>query len=582
MENQSVLEKVQLKAQQWLNGQYDEATKSDIREMMNKTDKTELIDSFYKDLEFGTGGLRGIMGAGSNRMNIYTVGSATQGLANYLNRAFASLDQPKVVVGHDCRNNSRLFAETVANIFSANGIKVYLFDSLRPTPEISFAIRHLKCQSGVIITASHNPKIYNGYKAYWNDGAQIIEPHDNNIIAEVNKIASVADIKFKGNPALIEVIGEQIDNLYLSEVKKLSLDPQVINRQRDMKIVYSPIHGTGYKLIPQSLRNIGFKYIINIPEQDLISGDFPTVVSPNPEEPAAMEMAIKKAIETKADIVMASDPDGDRLGVAVKNNDGVFVILNGNQTAMLLTWYIIKKWKETGKLTGKEYIIKTIVTSETIKDIAVKNNIEYFDVYTGFKWIAGKIRELEGVKKYICGGEESFGFMPGDFVRDKDAVASISVMAEIAAWAKDQGKSLYDVLQDIYTEYGFSKEKMIYIVREGKSGADEIQQLMVNYRKNPPVSMGGSKVTLIKDYQTLEAKNLTTGKVDKIDLPSTSNVLQYFTEDGSKVSVRPSGTEPKIKFYFEVKVPMNGKAEFAKANDLADIKINQAIKDMNL
>ena len=582
MENQSVLEKVQQKAQQWLDGQYDEATKSAIREIMEKADKTELIDSFYKDLEFGTGGLRGIMGAGTNRMNIYTVGAATQGLANYLNRTFASLDQIKVVVGHDCRNNSRLFAETVANIFSANGIKVYLFDSLRPTPEISFAIRHLNCQSGVIITASHNPKIYNGYKAYWNDGAQIIAPHDTNIIDEVNKIDSVGAIQFQGNPALIEIVGEQIDNLYLAEVKKISLDPQVIARQSDMKIVYSPIHGTGYKLVPQSLRNFGFKNIINVPEQDVISGEFPTVVSPNPEETAAMEMAIKKAIETNADIVMASDPDGDRLGVAVKNNEGVFVILNGNQTAMLLTWYMIMKWKETGKLTGNEYIIKTIVTSETIKDIAVKNNIEYFDVYTGFKWIAGKIRELEGVKKYICGGEESFGFMPGDYVRDKDAVASISIMAEIAAWAKDQGKSLYDVLQDIYTEYGFSKEKMIYIVREGKSGADEIQQLMVDYRKNPPATMGGSKVTLIKDYLSLEAKNLNTGKIEKIDLPATSNVLQFFTEDGSKVSVRPSGTEPKIKFYFEVKVPMNGKAEFAKANELADAKINQAVKDMNL
>ena len=582
MENQSVLEKVQQKAQQWLDGQYDEATKLAIQAMMEKADKTELIDSFYRDLEFGTGGLRGIMGAGSNRMNIYTVGAATQGLANYLNRAFASLEQIKVVVGHDCRNNSRLFAETVANIFSANGIKVYLFDSLRPTPEISFAIRHLDCQSGVIITASHNPKIYNGYKAYWNDGAQIIAPHDTNIIDEVNKIDSVGAIQFKGNPALIEIVGEQIDNLYLAEVKKISLDPQVIARQSDMKIVYSPIHGTGYKLVPQSLRNFGFKNIINVPEQDVISGEFPTVVSPNPEETAAMEMAIKKAIETNADIVMASDPDGDRLGVAVKNNEGVFVILNGNQTAMLLTWYMIMKWKETGKLTGNEYIIKTIVTSETIKDIAVKNNIEYFDVYTGFKWIAGKIRELEGVKKYICGGEESFGFMPGDYVRDKDAVASISIMAEIAAWAKDHGKSLYDVLQDIYTEYGFSKEKMIYIVREGKSGADEIQQLMVDYRKNPPATMGGSKVTLIKDYLSLEAKNLNTGKIEKIDLPATSNVLQFFTEDGSKVSVRPSGTEPKIKFYFEVKVPMNGKAEFAKANELADAKIDQAVKDMNL
>lgn len=582
MENNDVIAKVQQKAQLWLNEQYDEATRSEVKAMLESSDKTQLIDSFYKDLEFGTGGLRGIMGAGSNRMNIYTVGAATQGLANYLKKEFASLSQIKVVIGHDCRNNSRLFAETVANIFSANGIKAYLFDSLRPTPEVSYAIRHFGCQSGVIITASHNPKAYNGYKAYWNDGAQLLSPHDTNVIDEVNKITSVDAIRFTGNPALIEIIGEKVDNLYLDEVQKLVLDQAAIDRQKDLKIVYSPIHGTGYKIVPEALRRFGFKNIINIPEQDVISGDFPTVISPNPEEPAAMEMAINKAIETNADIVTASDPDSDRLGVAVRNNEGKFIILNGNQTAILLTWYILKKWRENGKLKGNEYIIKTIVTSETIKDIAIKNGIEYFDVYTGFKWIAGKIRELEGVKKYICGGEESFGFMPGDYVRDKDAVASIAIMAEIAAWAKDQGKAVYDVLQDIYTEYGFSKEKMIYIVREGKSGADEIQQIMVELRKNPPLSLGGEKVNLVKDYLTLDAKNPITGKSEKIDLPDTSNVLQYFTEGGTKVSVRPSGTEPKIKFYFEVKVPMNGKAEFEKANKLADAKIDQVVKDMRL
>lgn len=582
MENTDVLAQVQKKAQNWLDGQYDDATKQQVRAMLDNSDKTELIESFYKDLEFGTGGLRGIMGAGSNRMNIYTVGAATQGLANYINKEFASLPQRKVVIGHDCRNNSRQFAETVANIFSANGIKAYLFDDLRPTPEVSYAIRHFGCQSGVVITASHNPKAYNGYKAYWNDGAQVTAPHDTNIIDEVNKITSVSDIKFKGNPALVEIIGEEVDKLYLDEVKKLSLDPEVIKRQSDLKIVYSPIHGTGKTLVPWALRNIGFTNIINIPEQDVISGEFPTVISPNPEEPAALELAIKKAKETGADVVMASDPDADRLGVAAINKNGEYAILNGNQTAIVLTWYMLKKWKELGKLKGNEYIIKTIVTSETIKDIAVRNNIEFFDVYTGFKWISAKIRELEGVKKYICGGEESFGFMPGDYVRDKDAVASIAMMAEITAWAKDRGKTLYDLLEDIYTEYGFSKEKMIYIVREGKSGAEEIQQLMVDYRKNPPLTMGGSKVSVIKDYLTLDEKNVITGTTKKIDLPATSNVLQYFTEDGTKVSVRPSGTEPKIKFYFEVQVPMKGKEEFDKANNDADAKIAQAIKDMKL
>lgn len=582
MENTDVLAQVQKKAQNWLDGQYDDATKQQVRAMLDNSDKTELIESFYKDLEFGTGGLRGIMGAGSNRMNIYTVGAATQGLANYINKEFASLPQRKVVIGHDCRNNSRQFAETVANIFSANGIKAYLFDDLRPTPEVSYAIRHFGCQSGVVITASHNPKAYNGYKAYWNDGAQVTAPHDTNIIDEVNKITSVSDIKFKGNPALVEIIGEEVDTLYLDEVKKLSLDPEVIKRQSDLKIVYSPIHGTGKTLVPWALRNIGFTNIINIPEQDVISGEFPTVISPNPEEPAALELAIKKAKETGADVVMASDPDADRLGVAAINKNGEYAILNGNQTAIVLTWYMLKKWKELGKLKGNEYIIKTIVTSETIKDIAVRNNIEFFDVYTGFKWISAKIRELEGVKKYICGGEESFGFMPGDYVRDKDAVASIAMMAEITAWAKDRGKTLYDLLEDIYTEYGFSKEKMIYIVREGKSGAEEIQQLMVDYRKNPPLTMGGSKVSVIKDYLTLDEKNVITGTTKKIDLPATSNVLQYFTEDGTKVSVRPSGTEPKIKFYFEVQVPMKGKEEFDKANNDADAKIAQAIKDMKL
>ncbi len=582
MGNNNTMAEVEKKAQAWLDGNYDEATKKEVKALMEASDKTALVDAFYKDLEFGTGGLRGKMGVGSNRMNIYTVGSATQGLANYLNKAFADLPQISVVIGHDCRNNSRLFAETVANIFSANGIKAYLFESLRPTPEMSFAIRHLGCQSGVIITASHNPKIYNGYKAYWNDGAQIIAPHDKNIIDEVGKIQSVDDIKFEGNPALIEIIGKEIDKIYLEAVKSISLAPDIIKKQKDLKIVYSPIHGTGVELVPQALANLGFENVIHIPEQDVVSGDFPTVDSPNPEEPSAMRMATAKAKEIDADIVMASDPDGDRLGVAVKNDEGEFVILNGNQTALILTWYLLKAWKDNGKLDGKQFIIKTIVTTEVIVEMAKKNNVEVFDVYTGFKWIAAKIRELEGVKKYIGGGEESFGFLPYDAVRDKDAVASIALMAEIAAWAKENGVSLYNLLKEIYVEFGFSQEKMIYIVREGKQGADEILQLMKDYRQTPPVTMGGSKVVWVKDYQSLEAKNIITGEVVKMDMPTTSNVLQYFTEDGSKVSVRPSGTEPKIKFYFEVKVPMASAADFASAGEAAEKKIAQAAKDMKI
>ncbi|MCT4590919.1 MAG: phospho-sugar mutase [Carboxylicivirga sp.] len=582
MQNQDVLKEVVGKAQNWLDGNYDAETKKSIKAMMENEDKTELIDSFYKDLEFGTGGLRGIMGAGSNRMNIYTVGAATQGLANYLLKNFSDVEQIGVVIGHDCRNNSRLFSEVVADIFSANGIKAYLFEDLRPTPEISYAIRQLGCQSGVIITASHNPKTYNGYKAYWNDGAQLTAPHDTNVIDEVNKIASIDDIKFEGNKELIEVLGKDMDNQYLEQVKSLVLDQDLINRNKDLKIVYSPIHGTGVKMIPAALRKCGFENVINVPEQDVVSGEFPTVVSPNPEEPAALEMALNKAEETNADIVMASDPDSDRLGIAVRNEKGEFILVNGNQTATLLTWYMLKKWKELGKLTGKEFIVKTIVTSELMKEIAVKNDIEYFDVYTGFKWIAKVIRELEGKKKYICGGEESYGFLPGDYVRDKDAVAAITITAEIAAWAKDNGKTLFDVLQDIYMEYGFSKEKMIYIVREGKTGADEIKQLMVNFRNTPPQTLAGDKVSIIKDYSKLDAHHILEDKHEAIDLPATSNVLQFFTENGHKVSVRPSGTEPKIKFYMEVKVPMNSKDEFYPANDKADAIIDKIAKDLGI
>ncbi len=582
MQNQDVMKAVEQKAQIWLNGNYDEATQKAIKTMMEKQDKTELIDSFYKDLEFGTGGLRGIMGPGSNRINIYTVGAATQGLANYLKKEFASLPLIKVVIGYDCRNNSKLFAQVVADIFSANGIKAYIFEDLRPTPEISYAIRQLDCQSGVIITASHNPKAYNGYKAYWNDGAQLTSPHDTNVIDEVNNIKSVDAIKFKGNPQLIEELGEEMDTKFINQVKSLVLDQGVIDRNKDLKIVYSPIHGTGVKIVPAALKACGFTNVINVPEQDVVSGEFPTVISPNPEEPAALEMALNKARETNADIVMASDPDGDRLGIAVKNDKGEYILVNGNQTATLLTWYIIKKWKENNKLTGNEYIVKTIVTSELLKEIAEKNGVEYFDVYTGFKWIAKVIRDLEGKKKYICGGEESYGFLPGDYVRDKDAVAAITAAAEIAAWAKEQDKSLYDVLQDIYMEYGFSKEKMVYIVREGKSGADEIKQIMQNFRKTPPQTLGGDKVSIVKDYSTLEAFYALENKRQKLDFPETSDALQFFTESGYKVSVRPSGTEPKIKFYFEVKVPLLSRNEFVNANKKADDIIASIIKDLGI
>ncbi len=577
MENETLLKEVTAKAQTWLGQGYDEKTKAEVRRMLENEDKTELIESFYKDLEFGTGGLRGIMGAGTNRMNIYTVGAATQGLSNYLKKEFADLPQIKVVIGHDCRNNSRLFAETSADIFSANGIKVYLFESLRPTPEMSFTIRELGCQSGIILTASHNPKEYNGYKAYWNDGAQMISPHDKNTIAEVNKIRSVEDIKFKGNPDLIEIIGEEIDKLFLERIKTLSLSPEAIERHKDMKIVYTPIHGTGVKLIPAVLKEYGFSNIIHVPEQDVVSGDFPTVVSPNPEEPAALDMAIKKAQETGAELVLASDPDADRIGIAVKDDKGEFILVNGNQIAMIFLNYLITRYRELGRLTGNEYIVKTIVTTELIKNIADKNNVKYFDCYTGFKWIAAVIRENEGKMKYIGGGEESYGFLAEDFVRDKDAVSACALMAEIAAWAKDNGKTMYEMLQDIYLTYGYAKQKGISVVRKGKSGAEEIEAMMKNYRNNPMKEIAGSKVILVKDYATLVANDLTENEKYTIDMPTTSNVLQYFTEDGTKVSIRPSGTEPKIKFYIEVKGELKSREDYEKADAAADKKI-EAVK----
>ena len=569
MENQELIKQVTEKAEKWLTAAYDAETQAEVRRMLENEDKTELIDSFYKDLEFGTGGLRGIMGAGSNRMNIYTVGAATQGLANYLNKCFAG-QSVSVVVGHDCRNNSRKFAEISADIFSANGIKVYLFDDLRPTPEVSFAIRHLGCQSGINITASHNPREYNGYKAYWDDGAQVLAPHDTAIIDEVNKV-KVDDIKFNGNKDLIQIIGEDVDKVYLEKVHSISIDPEVIKRQKDLSIVYTPLHGAGRALIPASLKLWGFENVHCVEAQMVKDGNFPTVVSPNPENAEALTLAIKLAKEINADIVMASDPDADRVGMACKDDKGEWVLINGNQTCLLFLYYIIKNRIAMGKMQPNDFVVKTIVTTELIKAVADKNNIEMLDCYTGFKWIAREIRLREGKQQYIGGGEESYGFLAEDFVRDKDAVSACSLLAEICAWAKDQGKTLYEVLMDIYVEYGFSKETTVNVVKPGKSGAEKIKAMMDNFRANPPKEIGGSKVVLIKDYKTLKAD--AEGQVSDLNMPETSNVLQYFTEDGTKISVRPSGTEPKIKFYIEVKGEMGCPKCYASANAEAVKKI---------
>ena len=559
---------------------YDAETQAEVKRMLENPDKTELIDSFYKDLEFGTGGLRGIMGAGTNRMNIYTVGAATQGLSNYLNKCFEGKKDISVVVGHDCRNNSRKFAEISADIFSANGIKVYLFDDMRPTPEMSFAIRQLGCQSGIILTASHNPKEYNGYKAYWDDGAQVLAPHDKGIIDEVNKV-SVDKIKFEGNKDLIQIIGKEIDDEYLRRVHTISIDPEVIKRQKDLKIVYTPIHGTGMMLIPQSLKLWGFENVHCVPEQMVKSGDFPTVVSPNPENAEALTLAIKLAKEIDADIVMASDPDADRVGMACKDSNGEWVLINGNQTCLIFLYYIIKNRIAMGKMKGNEFIVKTIVTTEVIRKIAEKNHIEMYDCYTGFKWIARQIRLNEGKKQYIGGGEESYGFLAEDFVRDKDAVSACSLLAEICAWAKDQGKTLYDVLMEIYVEYGFSKEVTVNVVKPGKTGADEIKAMMDNFRACPPKELGGSEVVLVKDYKALTATD-NKGNVTPLDMPEPSNVLQFFTADGTKVSVRPSGTEPKIKFYMEIKGEMKCPKCYKGADEAATEKVEAVKKSLGI
>ena len=582
MFDEKLLQEVTAKAQSWLSEGYDEQTRAEVQAMLDNEDKTDLVESFYKTLEFGTGGLRGIMGAGCNRMNIYTVGSATQGLANYLNEAFKDLDQIAVVVGHDVRNNSRLFAETVANIFSANGIKVYLFEGPRPTPELSYAIRRLGCQSGVNITASHNPKIYNGYKAYWDDGAQVVAPHDVNIINHVNAIEDVRDIKFEGNPDLIQIIGEDIDAPYIEDIFTLSLSPEVNKKYHDLKIVYTPIHGVGRYMVPRSIERWGFDNIIHVPEQDVMSGEFPTVDSPNPENPSAMAMAIAKAEEVDADLVLASDPDADRIGLVIKNTKGKYELVNGNQIQIIFLYYLMVRNRELGRLTGDEYIVKTIVTSETIRKIAEKEGIKMFDCYTGFKWIATVMREMEGKGRYLGGGEESYGFLPETFARDKDSVSSIPLMCEIAAWAKDKGMTLNDLFIDLYINYGYSKERGISVVRPGKSGADEIAQMMVNFRENPQQAIDGSPVVLIKDFQKLEQRDMVTGEVTKLDMPVTSNVLQYYTQDGTKVSIRPSGTEPKIKFYIEVHDHLDKPENYDAKNDWADEKIDRICQSLRI
>ena len=578
--NQELIISCENKAKEWLSSSFNEETRKEVQAMLDNSDKTELIDSFYKDLEFGTGGLRGIMGAGSNRMNIYTVGMATQGFANYLKKSFANKETISVVVGHDCRNNSRLFAETVAAIFSANGIKVYLFDDLRPTPEVSFAIRELKCQGGVNLTASHNPKEYNGYKAYWDDGAQVLAPHDKGIIDEVEKV-KIEDVKFDANNDLIQIIGKEIDDLYLDRIKTLSIDPAVIERHKDLKIVYTPLHGAGRTLIPESLKRWGFEKVYTVKEQMVKDGNFPTVVSPNPENGEALTLALRDAKEIDADIVMASDPDADRVGMACKNDKGEWVLINGNQTCLIFLYYIITNRIKTGKMQPNDFIVKTIVTTELIKKIADKNNVEMIDCFTGFKWIAREIREFEGVKQYIGGGEESYGFMAEDFVRDKDAVSAMCLLAEICAYAKDQGKTLYDLLMEIYLEYGFSHEFTVNVVRPGKTGADEIKQMMENFRNNPPKQLGDSPIVITKDFLKLEQTD-ANGNVTKLDMPDTSNVLQWFCANGDKVSVRPSGTEPKIKFYFEVKGEMKCAGCYERCVKEALEKIEEFKKELSL
>jgi phosphoglucomutase len=580
MENHNILSEVRKKAEEWLSSPIDEASKTAIREMLDHNEN-ELIESFYRDLEFGTGGLRGIMGVGTNRMNIYTIGMATQGLCNYLLDQFRERKEISVAVAHDCRNNSPLFAEITAQICVANGIKAYLFDGLRPTPELSFAIRKLGCQSGVVITASHNPKEYNGYKAYWEDGAQIINPHDVNIINEVKKIKSIGDVKFNGDKAKIITLGEEMDALYLEEVVSQSINPELIARYPDIKIVYTPIHGTGVALVPRALKLMGFTNIYNVPEQDVVDGNFPTVVSPNPEESAALDMALKKADEVGADLVMASDPDADRVGIAIRDDQGKLMLVNGHQTAALLSYYLLSQWSERGKLTGREYIVKTIVTTELIAEMARYYKVPYWDVLTGFKFIADIIRQNEDKMTFIGGGEESYGFMIGDLVRDKDAVASCAMVAELAAWARSRGMSMYDILMEMYLKFSLYQESLVNVVRKGKSGAEEIQQMMAGFREDPPRELDGSPVMTIHDYLVQESTDCRTGARTSLDRPK-SNVLQFLLEDGSKISVRPSGTEPKIKFYFSVVDKLQKLEDYKLQKAKLEEKIRSIKRELNL
>lgn len=580
MENSGLTSNVRERASKWLNEKYDPATRKQVKELLDGNE-TELIERFYRDLEFGTGGLRGIMGVGTNRMNIYTVAMATQGLSNYLKKEFSSVPQIKVAVAHDSRNNSRLFAETTANIFSANGFKVYLFKDLRPTPELSFAIRYYKCQSGVVITASHNPKEYNGYKAYWDDGGQIIAPHDELIIKEVQSIQSIDHVNFKAKAENIEIIGSETDDVYTNQITGLSLSHDVIKRQHDMKIVYTPLHGAGVHLVPMILKKFGFTNVIHVPEQDIPDGNFPTVTSPNPEESSALELAIKKAEQTNADIVLATDPDADRVGMVVRNDKGKFIILNGNQAASLLINYLLTKWSANGKLKGQEYIVKTIVTTELLADIARKYKVTCYDVLTGFKYIADVIRQFEGHKTFIGGGEESYGYLAGEFVRDKDAIMSCALLSEAAAYAKDQGMTMYEQLLNIYREFGLYKEKLISVVKKGKSGAEEIQQMMKDFRSNPPAVINNSRVTEVMDYLNPASLEKANRKNGGIVIPK-SDVLQFFTADGTKISIRPSGTEPKIKFYFGVRATLKSVNDYEEVNKSLDARIDDIISELKL
>ncbi|MBN1159085.1 MAG: phospho-sugar mutase [Bacteroidales bacterium] len=580
MKNSDLKVFVRERAGLWLNEKYDAETRDKVKDLLENNEQ-ELIESFYRDLEFGTGGLRGIMGVGTNRVNNYTIGMATQGLSNYLKKEFKDIPQIKVAVAHDSRNNSRRFAEITASIFSANGFKVYLFDDLRPTPELSFAIRYFRCQAGVVITASHNPKEYNGYKAYWNDGGQIIAPHDKLIIREVQQIRSIDDVNFEAKKENIETIGHEFDDIYTDQITNLSLSHDIIKKQNGFRILYTPLHGSGVRLVPMVLEKFGFANVITVPEQNVIDGNFPTVHSPNPEDSSALSMAIEKAKETEAELILATDPDADRVGIVIRDHSGEYLILNGNQAAALLVHYLLNRWTETGRIKGNEFIVKTIVTTDLLSDMARKFRVSCYNVLTGFKYIADIIRQFEGKKTFIAGGEESYGYLAGDFVRDKDAVISCALIAEAAAYEKENGRTLFDKLLAIYKEYGFYKERLISLIRKGKTGTEEIQQMMLNFRKNPPASIGNSKVIEILDY--LDSKSLDKARLlnNGISIPK-SDVLQIFTKDGTKISVRPSGTEPKIKFYFAVKDSLRSIHDYSRTNDRLERKIDGILKELNL